>query len=204
MSGFLFDIQIDEVHFIPLVGCVSIRQLDARLSFSWELVNISEDLSKMPSEKKLSLLASWSNLDRSQHNFFSTNDQQISEPFFLMNHNILTLLETLEEYLQVQAALQGFMSDGYMELARIRRSSTGLLVPEVIVSPNRPCRMVSSDQNKLTDIEVPLFVSGIAEGVVESTRTEFTKAIQEVMRLVIIRKQCLEKLNAVKMDLSNR
>jgi hypothetical protein len=119
-----------------------------------------------------------------------------------MNQTILTLLETLEEYLQVQAALQSFMSDGYMELARIRRSSTGTLVPEVIVSPDLPCRMLSPDQTKFTDAEVPLFVSGIAESVVESARSEFANAAQEILRLAIMRRQCLERLATVKQQLS--
>jgi hypothetical protein len=113
------------------------------------------------------------------------------------NAAILALLETLQEYCQAQALLQSAIVDGYMELAQSRRVSTGLLVPDVLISPDSEKRTISADFRTIDDDKARLFVSGVSESRLAAVRAEFEKALQCVLQTAAIRQQCTARWQAI-------
>jgi hypothetical protein len=113
------------------------------------------------------------------------------------NATILSLLETLQEYCQAQAMLQSIIIDGYLELAQSRKVSTGILIPDVVISPESERRMISEDFRTIDDNHTKLFVSGVSETCVEAVRKEFEKAVQCVLQLAAIKQQCTAKCQAI-------
>lgn len=113
------------------------------------------------------------------------------------NQQILGLLECLQEYIQAAAELQSLMGDGYMEIANTRRKSTGLLIPDLILSAEPETRKLKSSLDLLEENKQKVRISGISEDCVEATRNEFEKALACVLRLVKIKQQWLEKYESV-------
>lgn len=113
------------------------------------------------------------------------------------NKEILCLLECLQEYVQATAELQSLMGDGYMEIANTRRKSTGLLIPDLVLSAEPETRKLNPTLDVLEENNQEVRISGISESCVQATRNEFEKALASVLRLVKIKQQCLEKYNCV-------
>lgn len=110
---------------------------------------------------------------------------------------ILGLLECLQEYVQTAAELQSLMGDGYMEIANTRRKSTGLLVPDLILSAEPETRKLKSSLDEFEENTQKVRISGISEDCIENTRNEFEKVLTCVLRLVKIKQQWTEKYNSV-------
>ena len=114
-----------------------------------------------------------------------------------MNEDILNLLQCLEEFVQAQAELQSVMGDGYLEIADARRKSTGLLIPDLVLSPDQEARKLRDfdtlDENKQT-----IRISGVSEVCVRKCQQQFESALLCDLRLAKIREQCqnlYEKVN---------
>lgn len=107
------------------------------------------------------------------------------------NECILSILESLQEYLRNMSALQSSIVDGYIEEAQCSRRSTGILCPEVLINDNCvESRMVFRDSTLCLDKERPRYsVSGISESNLENVTNEFEKCIQYVVNIIKIKKQ---------------
>ena len=113
-----------------------------------------------------------------------------------MNEDILNLLQCLEEFVQAQAELQSVMGDGYLEIADARRKSTGLLIPDLVLSPDQEARKLRDfdtlDENKQT-----IRISGVSEVCVRKCQQQFESALLCALRLAKIREQCQNRYEKV-------
>ena len=114
------------------------------------------------------------------------------------NEKILNLLETLQEYVQAQAELQSVMGDGYMGIADSRRKSTGLLISDLVLSPDQESRKLMGSFDKLAENPQKVRISGVSENCIRNVKSEFEKAIRIVLQLAVIKEQCMERYNKVK------
>ena len=89
------------------------------------------------------------------------------------------------------------MGDGYMEIANTRRKSTGLLIPDLILSAEPETRKLQGSFDLLDENKQKVRISGISEDCIEATRSEFEKALACVLRLVKIKEQWMEKYESV-------
>lgn len=110
------------------------------------------------------------------------------------NELILSLLESLQEYLRNMSSLQSSIVDGYIEEAQCARRSTGILCPDVLISTNSAdSRMVFRDASFCLDKEIPHYcVSGISDATLKNVQNEFEKCIQYVVNIVKIKMQINE------------
>ena len=112
------------------------------------------------------------------------------------NESILNLLQCLEEYVQAQAELQSLMGDGYMEIADARRKSTGLLIPDLVLSPGQESRKVDSFDH-MSENPQTIRVSGVSEVCIRNCQRVFENVLLCVLRLAKIKGQCEERYEKV-------
>jgi hypothetical protein len=63
-----------------------------------------------------------------------------------------------------------------MELAQSRRVSTGLLIPEVVISPESQKRKISDDFRTIEDNRMQLLVSGVSESSLGSIKSNWQRS----------------------------
>ena len=108
------------------------------------------------------------------------------------NKKILTLLETLQEYVRAMSSLQASIVDGYLEEAQTVRRSTGVVCPELIISPGQETRRVFTTQAEIGANPNHYAVLGVTDTCLTNIQTEFEKCLHYVIHISKIKLQLRE------------
>jgi hypothetical protein len=114
-----------------------------------------------------------------------------------MNGRVLSVLEGLQEFMRSKLALQSAMTDGYMGLADVRRVSTGLLIPEMVISRESPTRRIVGELDGLEKKTLDVSVCGISPSLVDKVRDDFEKSVILAMQLWKIQMQLRDACESV-------
>ncbi|KAH0788573.1 hypothetical protein GPJ56_007255 [Histomonas meleagridis] len=113
------------------------------------------------------------------------SEEQLQEE----NKKILQLLDTLQEYARAMSSLQSSIVDGYLEEAQTARRSTGIVCPELLISPSQETRRLFTTQSEVGTNPNHYVVLGVTDTCLTNIQTEFEKCLHYIVNIAKIKLQ---------------